>query len=166
MEPQLYALNPIHFVLAKDMTSRWNQIVLVGWGILLISLSFQGCEGETNHIYFTLSDAKGLKQTDQVKLDGKTVGEVREMKLVKNQILAEIILEDEIKIPKEFSLRICPINLLGDKEMQLTGLNPSETYWQRGDTIQMDVQPCEGESDQEINENLRNMMEMIEDVLE
>lgn len=103
--------------------------------ILLLSFfSFKSCMQEKSVLYVKMDNAYGLKANDAVVCKGVEVGNVEDVQIKNNQVIATIELKQDYKPTKGTIAKVKMENFLGKKNLELF---PTENtiLLANGDTI-------------------------------
>lgn len=142
---------------------------LLYWGINFL----KGKDVFSNERIFiaVYEDVAGLEKTNPVKINGLTVGQVRNMKFTSDgqaRVVIEIVLKNQIDIPGNSTAKIVSSDLLGSKAVEITLGNAYELA-QPGDTL---ISAVEASIKDEVNRQLQplklkaeNLMGSIDTVL-
>jgi phospholipid/cholesterol/gamma-HCH transport system substrate-binding protein len=116
-------------------------------------------------------DVAGLKKSNPITINGLQVGQVRDMYFSKDgkaRIVLELIIRNDLPIPKNSTAKIISSDLLGSKAVELK-LGTSQEFAQPGDTL---ISELEISIKEEVNRQLRpiklkaeNLMFQIDTVI-
>ncbi len=142
---------------------------LLYWGINFL----KGKDVFSNERIFiaVYDDVAGLERTNPVTINGLAVGQVRNMKFTDDgqaRVVIELVLKNQIDIPRNSSAKIVSSDLLGSKAVEIR-LGNSPELAQPGDTL---VSEVEVSIKDEVNRQLQplkikaeNLMSSIDTVL-
>jgi phospholipid/cholesterol/gamma-HCH transport system substrate-binding protein len=103
--------------------------------ILLFSLfSFKSCLKDGTNLYVVMEDANGLENGSKVKCKGLEVGEINELKISGNKVVATISLNSDFQATKGSVAQVDIDNIFGKKSLVLTPTDNVEIMAD-GDTI-------------------------------
>lgn len=103
--------------------------------ILLFSLfSFKSCLKDGTNLYVVMEDANGLENGSKVKCKGLEVGEINELKISGNKVVATIGLNSDFQATKGSVAQVDIDNIFGKKSLVLTPTDNVEIMAD-GDTI-------------------------------
>ncbi len=113
---------------------------LLYWGINFL----KGLDVFTNErvLYAVYEDVGGLEKANPVKINGLTVGQVRNMYFTKDgqsNIVIEIVLKNKLPVPKNSTAKIVSSDILGSKAVDII-LGNSTDYTESGDTLKADTE--------------------------
>lgn len=102
---------------------------------ILISLfSFKSCLNDKPVVHVLMNDANGLEVGNKVTCKGLAVGKVNQLKIVGNQIVATVELNDDFKASKGSVAQVDIDNIFGKKSLVILPSNQTE-FLANGDTI-------------------------------
>lgn len=113
---------------------------LLYWGINFL----KGLDVFTNErvLYAVYEDVGGLENANPVKINGLTVGQVRNMYFTKDgqsNIVIEIVLKNKLPVPKNSTAKIVSSDILGSKAVDII-LGNSTEFTESGDTLMADTE--------------------------
>ena len=125
---------------------------LLYWGINFL----KGKDVFSNERIFiaVYDDVAGLEKTNPVTINGLAVGQVRNMKFTEDgqaRVVIELVLKNQIDIPRNSSAKIVSSDLLGSKAVEIR-LGNSPELAQPGDTL---VSEVEASIKDEVNRQLQ-----------
>ena len=92
--------------------------------------------------YAVYKDVGGLEKANPVKINGLTVGQVRNMYFTEDgqaNIVIEIVLKNRLPVPKNSIAKIVSSDILGSKAVDII-LGSSPEYTESGDTLLADIE--------------------------
>jgi len=115
-------------------------LALLFWGINFL----KGMDVFSNErvLYAVYEDVGGLGKANPVKINGLTVGQVRNMYFTndgKANIILEILLRNKLPVPNNSVAKIVSSDILGSKAVNLI-LGNSNVFVESGDTLQTDIE--------------------------
>ena len=134
------------------MTRLEKKLILIGITvvvtIIIVIMGYSFLKGNNplkkdRIFYIIYSDIQGLSETAQVRMSGKTVGQVKTVKFYRpdtNLLLVEIIIEDKVKIPYGSIAKIVSTDMLGTKAIQIIPNYNSRRWAKSGDTLRGEVE--------------------------
>ncbi|MCB2220043.1 MAG: MCE family protein [Bacteroidetes bacterium] len=143
--------------------------LIVTLAMALLYWGFNFLKGEdifsNDRIFYAVyKDVAGLEKTNPVKINGLSVGRVRNM-FFKNdnssRVVIEFILSNDIPIPANSTAKISSSDLLGSKEVEIK-LGNSELLAESGDTLLAEVEISIKE---EVNRQIAPIKNKAEDLM-
>ncbi|MDX2002688.1 MAG: MlaD family protein [Chitinophagales bacterium] len=119
--------------------------ILAAFGLAIMIIGYSFLKGNNIFqkkfvLYAVYENTEGLNQSDLVRLNGYPVGRVSRLALgPNNRILAELQLDQDIKVTKRTVAKIESADLLGTKQISLI-LDSAGALVQNGDTILSEAQ--------------------------
>lgn len=121
--------------------------VLATFALLILVLGYSFLKGNNpfaRHqiFYVVYSKVTGLNASDPVLINGFKVGRVKSIKKmpdIRQGIVVELMIDDEVRIPHRTVAKIVSSDLLGEKAIELL-LSDTNEYLQSGDTLLSEVQ--------------------------
>lgn len=143
-------------------------IVIIALALLYWGFSF--LKGEDvftkDRIFIAVyEDIAGLEKANPVLINGLRVGQVRDMYFASsgdNEVVIEILLRNQVEIPKNSSAKIVSSDLLGSKAVVLS-LGTAGEYAQPGDTLLSEVEISIKE---EVNRQLQPIKNKAENLMQ
>ena len=135
---------------------------LLYWGINFL----KGKDVFSNERIFiaVYDDVAGLEKTNPVTINGLAVGQVRNMKFTEDgqaRVVIELVLKNQIDIPRNSSAKIVSSDLLGSKAVEIR-LGNSPELAQPGDTL---VSEVEASIKDEVNRQLQPLKVKAESLM-
>ena len=79
-------------------------------------------------LYAIVNDASGLSKKSRVKMRGVKVGIIKEMKLTQNGVKLKLLIDKNVKIPKNSLVTVAQDNVLGGKYLKIIPSNSTDFY--------------------------------------
>jgi phospholipid/cholesterol/gamma-HCH transport system substrate-binding protein len=112
-----------------------------------------------------LHDAGGLQRGDRVRLAGVEVGKVRDVALNRGQVLAEIDVSPDLRLPKDSHAELRPSGAFGGRYLELTPGRVGEAL-AAGDTVAAASAPSLAETLTELGDQAGEVLTRASDVLD
>ncbi len=121
--------------------------ILATFAIVTLIIGYSFLKGnnlfEKKQSFFVVyQNISGLSASDPILVNGFSVGRVKNVKMlpdIRQGIIAEIQVDENVKVPQGSIAKIINVDLLGAKAIELT-LLPGADYLKSGDTLKSDVQ--------------------------
>lgn len=122
--------------------------VIITLVVFILGMNFlkgKGFFDKNAHFYAIFDQIGGLYTSDPVVVNGFQVGKIGEMTLIesgknKGKILTELVIKDDIFIPKGSSAILFSVDLLGEMNVKLIYNEKATENHQEGDTISTTIQ--------------------------
>ena len=120
-------------------------VVTIAFALLYWGINFlKGMDIFSNDriLYAVYEDVGGLERANPVKINGLSVGQVRNMYFSKDgdaKIIIEILLKNQIPVPKNSTAKIVSSDILGSKAVDII-LGDSPEFIESGDTLRADME--------------------------
>lgn len=104
-------------------------IIILIWGISF--LQGKNMLYSYNQYFAVFNKINGLKVSSQIVINGFKVGQVRDIQLLNDfsgNLLVELSVKKEIKIPKNSSVKIADVNLFGIKKVNIVFCKSNDFY--------------------------------------
>lgn len=90
-----------------------------------------------SNYWVKFTDASGLKVGGEVIVDGLKVGQIREIKLDREQgvVFVQISLPQDLRVPKATAVGVYVRSLVGEKALDLRINQSQGPFWKMGDTL-------------------------------
>jgi phospholipid/cholesterol/gamma-HCH transport system substrate-binding protein len=129
------------------LTDEFKVGVLATFALLTLVLGYSFLKGnnpfaKSQTFYVLYSKVPGLNASDPVLINGFKVGRVKsinKMPDIRQGIVAELMLNDDVQITKNTVAKIVSSDLLGEKAIELQ-MDDSEDFLKSGDTLKSEVQ--------------------------
>jgi phospholipid/cholesterol/gamma-HCH transport system substrate-binding protein len=117
------------------------------------------------HLIVRLRDAGGLQKGDRVRLAGVEVGKVGEVGLTHGQVLAQISVDPDLRLPKDSHAELRPSGAFGGRYLELAPGRLSESL-AAGDTVAAASAPSLAETLTELGDQAGQVLNRASDVLD
>lgn len=94
--------------------------------------------GDHTKLYILSEDASGLSQGTPIVFRGLKIGQVKDLSIINNKVLIELLIEDEMRFSKSAEFEVNN-SLLGDRTINVKNLDYSNDYYQSGDTLNLSL---------------------------
>ncbi len=145
-------------------------VAIVGIALLFYGMQFlKGLSlySTENTYYVAFSDVSGLSESSPIKVNGYPVGMVRAINFDYNKrgnIIAEVEIEDELKLPKGSVAEISS-DLLGNVQLNLILADDNKEYLKDGDTFEGKLNAGAMDKVKEIVPKVEEMMPKVDAIL-
>ena len=102
--------------------------------LLFFLFSFKSCLKDGTNLYVVMDDANGLEIGSKVKCKGLEIGEINDLKISGNKVVATISLNSDFQATKGSIAQVDTDNIFGKKSLLLTPTENTEVLVD-GDTI-------------------------------
>lgn len=122
--------------------------VIIVAAMFIFGMNFLKGKGffDNNNTYYAIFDeVGGMYKSDPIVVSGYQVGKIGELVLIsdgpnRGKILAELIVADDIDIPKGSAAILFSADLLGEMNVKLIYDEKNKTYHEDGDTISTQIE--------------------------
>lgn len=118
-----------------------------------------------NMYYAVYDDIKGLTMSGIVYMNGYKIGDVTDIKFkdaVSGRIIVEIIIEDNVKIPKGSIAQISSLDIMGTRGIKIIRNTEADDFLTSGDTLNSTV---ESDLSEQVNQQILPLKLKAEEML-